>query len=1446
MDSKGLEFFEDILEAHQREGGIKEKYRRLRAVLNRACRYLTLNAPVQFPSFAARLNYVCDYTGLDARRTYLVKSFRVNAAKAFYASFIPGATATQEQYLQDLKALCTAMSHFFDLGIPSYIEVLLPETTHLPTERKEHSVLDRLRAEVVSVDTAYIYAFDEDHPSILPLKIRHHLEGVNAEFNATIAALRKGSQINLVDYTIDDEGVYVPEFIILEPDYLVDISSLAECVKEYGSHPLNYIQSRFEPLKNTKHLLLGNAANLFLDELVNEQADQPVSYADAVRKVFKGAPFEFSTCADLNSRHEEMAFFDSTRTQFENIQQTVHRVFPELHISTDGAILEPAFICEHFGIQGRLDFLQLSSPGKKSVIELKSGKAPYPETNPALIGKNHTTQAFLYQIIIQKVLGIPFRELNTYIFYSKYTDSSAGMRLTNPTRRVIREALNMRNLIVAQEYGIAHDPPHNFVKELIEKLTPETLIRQGSVRQDFLDKYIIPQIGQFTACFKEASPLEQAYFNHFYSFVAKEHYLSKAGEPRQDSNKSTAALWLTDTEDKIEAGEILIDLTITTNHTFSGRKPTLTLSIPALDQEALPNFRQGDLVVLYERNAPADNVTNRQIFKGTIEAIDSSAISIRLRYRQRSSTVLPAESKYAVEADYLDSAYNAMYRGLYSFLLANASRKSLLLHQRQPIKDTSLSLTGNYANDTLNDIVLQAKQAKDYFLLIGPPGTGKTSKAINAMVAEFYSDPAANILLLAYTNRAVDELCDSLDRVPGAPPYIRIGSELSCKPKHRHRLLDQVIADCNSREQVRKKIQEHRIFAGTVSSFSSKTELFRLKHFSVAIIDEASQIIEPPLLGLLCARNSNGGDAISKFILIGDHKQLPAVVMQDEKDSVVSDPALLKTGLINRRNSLFERLYHLHKHDTQSGIWRMLHQQGRMHTAIAHFPNLAFYRQQLTEAHTPHQLAGLPFIHYNPSNAIEQLIATRRVAFIPSEKHAADRSFKTNIHEAAIITNLLETIYRLCISNQLTLLPDEPEAPGSHAISIGVITSYRSQIALLKKEISRLNIPALNDITIDTVERYQGSQRDIIIYSFCANEFYQLDTLSNCIEEDGQRVDRKLNVAITRAKRQLFVTGNPFILCNHSIYFPFIEYIRSQEGYVQATPAEFAKGHFQLEYTPAGDRLYQLDTAFMQVFEQQVLLPLRSYSATRWPDNILGHTHDYNRLCLLQYGRASFDRDTTTCTATDLVMLYNYYFLRKHYVSTLAVFDYYRQYFTQLLAHQPLLWIDLGCGPLTSGLAFRQQFPTQSFSYIGIDKAPAMLQQANAFARSGLFPESCTFQWQQTLEAISDEFWAATFQQPHVVLLNCAYVFAALDEQAIQSLAQQVNRLLDTYPRNKFVLLFQNTAPSQRDSSYRAFKRYVPRLIAVSEAQTITVGFTDPMQDVYDTSSPVFFELLSF
>ncbi len=1437
MNVHGIEFFDDLIEIHNEQNSITDKYPKLRYLLERVCKDLTTNESIQFSNLFSRLNYVCEKTNLDRRKTFQINTLRINANNVLHSDFKP----TQEDYLQNLKALCNALSHFYSIDIPTVLLPVLPKTDYYKPKQRQGKKYDRIRIEVSETDEQYIYAFDEENPTEEPIKIKHHVSGINEEFNSTVEKLWKGCQLNLIDVTVDEKGIYLPDLIILEPDYLLDISSLAECMKEFGKHPLNFVQSKFEPIKNTKHILLGNIANLFLDEFVNEKPTSPVIYNDSIKKAFKSAPFEFSTCEEIDTN-----FFQDTQIQFQNIKNVVNNVFPEKKIDRENALLEPNFICEHLGVQGRLDFLQLqSNDGKKFVIELKSGKAPFPETNTELIGLNHRSQAFIYQIIIQKILGVQFRDLNTFILYSKYTDPNANLRLSAPFMAAIKEIMNIRNLIVANERIIASDSTETKTKSIVNSISPETLITNRNTNQNFLDRFIIPQITHFKSFFQNATELELEYFHCLYSFVTKEHYISKAGDTEYDSTKGISSLWLSSVEEKFESGEILTDLSIAENLTETDL-PTIKLKIPTYDHDFLPNFRQGDIVILYERNNPKDNVTNKQIFKGSIQELTPTEITIRIRYKQRNQSVLPQNSKYAVEHDFLDSSYNSMYRGLYAFLQANQDRKDLLLNQRALKQDESNYMENVYDTQEIQEIVYKAKIAKDYFLLIGPPGTGKTSLALKSMVEEFYCEPHNNILLLSYTNRAVDEICDALDNINGSPSYIRIGSELSCELKHRKKLLEKVIERCENRNEVKEEIQKHRIFVGTVASLSSKTELFKLKHFQVAIIDEASQILEPSLIGILSAKNGNGGNAIDKFILVGDHKQLPAVVLQNEEESKVTNPVLNEIGLTNRKNSLFERLYNLHKSDKKSLVWGMLHKQGRMHPDIALFPNYSFYNSQLEAVPTIHQSSNLEYKSFENGNPFHKLIATKRIAFIPSEKHKADKTNKTNTYEAKIAKELVKQVFDLYKANNLHLSPEE---------TIGIITPYRSQIALIKREIHDLNIPELNAISVDTVERFQGSQRDIIVYSFSINQYYQLDFLANNIEDEGQIIDRKLNVAITRAKKQLFVIGNPSILSNNLTYYRFIEFIRSKSGYINERPEDFLKGNFTIEEPETdieiGNNIYEPEQNFASAFDNVVIQQIKADSRTQYPHILYGYTNDYIRNNVIEYGRTNFDQATLEHSSADKVNLYCFYNMRKHYFSSVAIFksfhDYFKTTFTN--SNNRITFIDFGCGPLTSGLAFQQSFSSVSnfhFDYVGIDISTAMLNKAKEFSESGLFSRDTKFQFAKSLIDISENYWESVLTLSNTVILNFSYLFGNLSKDDTEKLAIKINALLDKYPLNKFILVFQNSSMEKRNRSYVIFKKLVPRLQSVTEyPKTETVVYRNAIMSNFDKSETVYYELLS-
>lgn len=191
------------------------------------------------------------------------------------------------------------------------------------------------------------------------------------------------------------------------------------------------------------------------------------------------------------------------------------------------------------------------------------------------------------------------------------------------------------------------------------------------------------------------------------------------------------------------------------------------------------------------------------------------------------------------------------------------------------------------------------------------------------------------------------------------------------------------------------------MFASTISSLCSQTELFSLKFIDVAIIDEASQVLEPQLLPLLCATTPvNRGDynlnrlAIGKFILIGDHKQLPAVVSQPREMSRVTEDSLQAIGLTDCRNSLFERLHRLNSLQGTEGIVEMLHRQGRMHPSICEFVNRNYYNGGLDAVPLPHQQEPLAFGIRPDDDQWTAFVAGTRMAFISVQADEAEYYIK--------------------------------------------------------------------------------------------------------------------------------------------------------------------------------------------------------------------------------------------------------------------------------------------------------------------------------------------------------------------------------------------------------------------------------------------------------------------
>ena len=479
-----------------------------------------------------------------------------------------------------------------------------------------------------------------------------------------------------------------------------------------------------------------------------------------------------------------------------------------------------------------------------------------------------------------------------------------------------------------------------------------------------------------------------------------------------------------------------------------------------------------------------------------------------------------------------------MYRGLFEFMRCPKRKRDLLLTLAAPEKNMSEDMTVPKISEMTkeqNHIFKKIIQSKDYFLLWGPPGTGKTSVMLKHLVGHYLTNTTDNVLLLAYTNRAVDEICEAVESLGDwvKDSYLRIGSRYSTAPQYHEQLLDSKISNIATRKELKNIIQKKRVIIATVSSMSGKPELMQLTHFQRVIIDEASQILEPMLVGLL--------PHFDHFTLIGDHKQLPAVVTQSETESATNSELLAEIGLKNLRNSLFERLYKNAISQGWDWAYQVLSHQGRMHLDIMDFPSKYFYEnklQILPEGMNHFQLQSIAHPEEADGDCFEKLFKQKRVLFINTETDK-DKSFnKTNSKEALMIGKLVQLFTKMYSEKTDVSGSDNTTlSPQKLSVSIGVITPYRAQIAQIQS-VLRDNHCDIDNITIDTVERYQGGARDVILISLCTNDASQLASLVSLSEEG---VDRKLYVALTRARRHLVVIGNVEILRGSDIYKWFID-----------------------------------------------------------------------------------------------------------------------------------------------------------------------------------------------------------------------------------------------------------------------------------------------------------------
>ena len=996
-----------------------------------------------FGNLFSQIDYVCKHYGLKAQQKWAIQQARRHSNG--------NETLSLDEWHYDLRAVTLLISTIFHEDVPGSLLQLLP--VNLQPQPTQLNINKRyIRCIVRSYDDKTITADSEEGEIVIDYG---NTDG-GRDFAYLQKILREGMQLNLLDCHYDEK--IVPGLIVVEPDFMLDISSLAACFTAYGHHPLLYTVSRLKSRPNTQATLLGNFAGTALDDIIH---NPQVTLQQSLQRSYREQADRFATCEDFNKESFEQA----AAAQMENIRQTFKTL--NSYLLTLNSLLEPSFVCEHLGLQGRVD---LMTADMSLLVEQKSGKNQKIEYQShdahGLQLESHYVQLLLYYGILRYNFNKSDNQVDTRLLYSRYAPEK-GLIAVNYYRTLFREAIKLRNQIVATELLIARDGFGRIIP-----LLNADIIYKGIARDGYFHRYILPELLTLNSYLLTLNPLERAYYERMMTFVYREQRAQKLGSSEQTLHHAggcSSDLWLMPLNEKREQGNIIMPLHIIkrekTDPDGGYNRITLRFSnVPNASPLGTLNFRKGDMIYLYQYDEEPD-VRKSILYKGSLEDIHDGKVIILLNDGQQNESVFALSDKtWAIEHGGSDVGTNSNIRSIHQFIQSSPQKKALLLGQRTPEADTSLTLSQSYS-PYYDDILLKVKQARDYFLLVGPPGTGKTSMALRFMVEEeLKRTDTSSILLMAYTNRAVEEI--------------------------RSMLEDAGLAD------------DERILTGTTSMMQARPFLLEGRQFSLAIIDEASQVLEPGLIGLLSS------DQIDRFVLVGDHKQLPAVVQQNPEEARIDDPLLRSIGLNDCRQSLFQRLYNWEVQQQRTQFIGTLHRQGRMHPDVASFASNHFYHAWLQPVPLPHQQETAIGYDLPSQDAIDDILKTHRIVFFDSTPNTIDLALR------------IRRFYGDHFNPEKTL---------------GIIVTYRHQIAAIRE--------VLPDISIDTVERYQGSQRDVIIYDVGVSRQYQLDflTASTFTDDEGQTVDRKLNVALTRARKQMIIVGCSSILRQNTLYRQLID-----------------------------------------------------------------------------------------------------------------------------------------------------------------------------------------------------------------------------------------------------------------------------------------------------------------
>ncbi|KAL8854566.1 MAG: hypothetical protein Q9221_000601 [Calogaya cf. arnoldii] len=535
------------------------------------------------------------------------------------------------------------------------------------------------------------------------------------------------------------------------------------------------------------------------------------------------------------------------------------------------------------------------------------------------------------------------------------------------------------------------------------------------------------------------------------------------------------------------------------------------------------------------------NSQDHQSFVGVMEVVEQGSTLRTLTPEQ------PQEpTSYRIDKDEFSNGMATVRNNLISLMakdvFGSQALRRLIIENAAPTfrsRPSTSSLGDSVSQASLNvdqrDAIEKVMSAKDYSLVLGMPGTGKTTTIahiIRALTAQKKS-----VLLTSYTHTAVDNILLKIrhDNIG----VFRLGATAKVHPDVQE-FADLAGSPMKSIEEI-KQAYTRPVVATTCLGINHP--IFNQNVFDVCIVDEASQITLPVCLGPIRMAKS--------FILVGDHNQLPPLVQNSEAREGGLDISLFKM---------------LSDHQPSSVV--NLEHQYRMCEDIMLLSNTLIYNDRLKcgnnavaqrSVRIP-RMDALKQHHHTPSSLMSANLNPKTVCLNPTRALCWIRDLLDPSTKACFVNtdNLLplsresETgsrIVNTCEATLCTQLVQSLLTTGVPATDIGVITLYRSQLALIKQNLRQYH-PA---VEMHTADKFQGRDKEVIILSLVrSNESRNVGDLL----KDWRRV----NVAFTRARTKLLILGSKSTLNGNDLLERFVK-LMDTKGWICDLPKGALEGH---------------------------------------------------------------------------------------------------------------------------------------------------------------------------------------------------------------------------------------------------------------------------------------------